>query len=367
MTIGVDAGALSIMDDRLKVGVWRMTSELLRALSEIDTKNRYRLYSFLPIEKKLMDSFGERMENVVLTPSVGFLNVRIPLELRLHPVDLFLGLSQALPPLLSVPSIVVVHDLGFLRNPEGYARSLQKLRDTTRQAVFGSTRIVSVSEFVKKEIIKTYGVTEKKISVIPEGVSRIFSPRGIVTKRDRPYFLFVGSLRKGKNISFLVESFATFSKKHGSSHDLVLVGGDYWKDEAIALSIKKFHLDARVHVTGYLPDEALAQYYRGATAFVTASMSEGFCLPAAEAMASGCPVIGPKDHVMGETVGDAGILFESNNADDIVAAFEKMSMDGKFRKQCMTRGMKKAREYSWEKSAKQYIEVMNQTGGNLNQ
>src|SRR3989344_1942694 len=97
MKIGVDAGALSIRDERLKLGVYWVNVNLLRELGKIDRKNTYYLYSFTPIDPELMESFGSRMVNKMLQPKVGWFSLRLPLELKLHPVDVFLGLSQAVP------------------------------------------------------------------------------------------------------------------------------------------------------------------------------------------------------------------------------------------------------------------------------
>ena len=94
MIIGVDAGALSVRDDRLRVGVYRVTVNLLRELGKIDQKNDYRLYTFLPIPPAQMKEFGPRMKNVVVRPVIGWSMIQIPIELRRHPVDVFLGLSQ---------------------------------------------------------------------------------------------------------------------------------------------------------------------------------------------------------------------------------------------------------------------------------
>ena len=97
MMIGVDAGALSITDERLRVGVWRVTFYLLRELSSLDRNNTYRLYSFRPIDRDVMKYFGSNMQNVVLTPTIGWSSVRLPLELTLRPVDVFFGFSANTP------------------------------------------------------------------------------------------------------------------------------------------------------------------------------------------------------------------------------------------------------------------------------
>ena len=90
MKIGVDGGALSITDDRLKVGVYRVVYNLLRELGKINTENTYYIYSFLPIDRELMREFGPGMVNKVLRPQKGWFSLRLPLELSLNPVDVFL-------------------------------------------------------------------------------------------------------------------------------------------------------------------------------------------------------------------------------------------------------------------------------------
>src|SRR3972149_3375119 len=134
MKIGVDGGALSITDDRLKVGVYRVVYNLLRELGKINTENTYYIYSFIPIEREVMKQFGPRMINKVLRPQKGWFSLRLPLELSLNPVDLFLGTSQAVPSSTS-HNIGFIYDLGFLYYPDAYPGSYEKLKKQTRELV----------------------------------------------------------------------------------------------------------------------------------------------------------------------------------------------------------------------------------------
>src|SRR5512135_3099950 len=111
MKIGVDAGTLSITDERLKVGVYKVVCNLLRFLGKADKENTYLLYSFDPIDRGVMKQFGARMENRVLHPKRGWSTIRLPLELRMKPVDLFLGLAQTIPS-TSKRNIGFVYDVG---------------------------------------------------------------------------------------------------------------------------------------------------------------------------------------------------------------------------------------------------------------
>ena len=178
MTIGVDAGALSITDERLKVGVWRLTFNLLLELSKLDRNNVYRLYSFIPLDREVMAHFGSNMHNIVLTPSIGWSSVRLPLELRLQPVDVFLGLAQSLP---SSPlcSIGFIYDLGFLYHPEAYGEVAKKLTKQTSQLVKRANHIITISESSKSDILNHYHIASERVSVCYPGVDEQFLSKEI--------------------------------------------------------------------------------------------------------------------------------------------------------------------------------------------
>ena len=152
MKIGVDAGMLGITDERLQVGVWRVAKELLTQLGRMDKVNTYVLYSFRPIPKDVMQSFGHAMTNRVLSPSLGWMQVRLPIELLLRPVDVFLGLSQALP-MTATKTIGVVYDLGFLKHPALYPNSAAKLVSQTQYLTRTADAIMTISEAIKKKLV----------------------------------------------------------------------------------------------------------------------------------------------------------------------------------------------------------------------
>ncbi len=346
MNIGIDGGAISVSDDRLKVGVYQVCVNLFQRLGELDHDNTYYIYSFLPIGE-----FGPRMENKVLRPQKGWFTLRLPLELRLHPVDVFLGVSQAIPTGVS-RAIGFIYDLGFLYHPEAYPGSYEKLKKQTEQLVRRSQRIVTISNSVKSDLQKVYGLSNEKIAVAHPGVDKRFTKKGKILIGEFPYFLFVGALKPGKNVPRLIEAFAQFLKKEKKLFDLYLVGGDYWLDPHIEVAIKKYKLEKRVKKLGFVPDEKLPDYYRGAVAFVSPSLHEGFCMPAVEAMACGCPVIGSAQGAMPEIIGEAGLVVEPTDIDAIVRAMQNMAYNAKQRNICVVRGLKQARKYSWDTFAK---------------
>lgn len=339
MVIGVDAGALSITDDRLKVGLYRVTRETLRALSALDKENSYRLYSF----EEIGEIRGIRGKEIRL-PKMGWSKVWLPIELKKHPVDVYLGFAQALPFSMTSYNIGFVYDLGFLYHPEAYGTSAMSLKKQTDTLVRRADHIITISQATKSDLTREYGLPTEKITVAYPGVDATFSPAGEKYVGPNLYFLFVGSLNKVKDIPTLLESFA---KLRG--YDLYLVGGNYWPDPAIEETIKKFHLASRVKMLGFVADEKLPEYYRGATAFVTTALQEGFCLPAAEAMACGTPVVALARGALGEIVGEGGIV-----AENLEEAMRKMT-DKNIRAKYSKKAIVQAKKYRWETFAQQIL------------
>lgn len=343
MNIGVDAGALSVTDERLKVGVYRVVVNLLIELGKQDKENSYRLYSFRPLEQGMMRDFGNRMTNVVL-PQIGWFRLWLPLELQRNPVDCLLGLSQALPSFTPKNPIGFIYDLGFLHFPQAYPGSYESLKKQTENVVKRANKIVTISQATARDLIKFYGVDKNKLTVSYPGVSNQFTAKGKPYKSPRPYFLFVGALKRGKNIPTLLEAFAKFSSTSKILYDLYLVGGNYWFDPEIDETLNRLSIGKRVKFLGVVSDEKLATLYRGATALVMPSLWEGFCLPVVEAMASGCPVIASNIGALPEIIGDAGILVDPLDMDGFVKAMQQ-KIQG-------TKGIIRSKAFSWPAMAK---------------
>ncbi len=357
MIIGVDAGALSVTDERLKVGVWRVTYNLLKQLSQIDTANTYRLYSFAPIDREVMKEFGSQMHNAVLAPSVGWSSVRLPFELRLHPVDVFLGLSQSIPNLPKSHNVGFIYDLAFLYTPAAYDKSYDQLKKQTDDLVKRANQIITISESSKSDIVSHYKISSEKILVCYPGVDERFRNTKWIPdqvgddKKRPPFFLFVGSLNKAKDIPLAIQSFALFLKKIKKPYDFLLVGGDYWPDPTINESIHRYQLEGRVKKLGFIADEELPRYYRGATAFFTTAIREGFCLPAVESMACGTPVVAVDRGAMKEVVGDGGIISQSIEPEKIAEMLYIIATNSNMRMKLKKEALQRAKQFSWKKFA----------------
>lgn len=339
MIIGVDAGALSIRDERLKVGVWRVTHNLLTELATIDTKNEYRLYTFTELDER----FGNNFKNVLVRPMFGWSTIGIPIELQRHPVDVFLGLSQMIP-VTNIKKIGFIHDLGFLHFPDAYPDSYNRLKYQTEKLVARSNAIITVSQSSALDIDAHYP-GHPPVTVVYEGVDDRFSAVGRKHKEQHPYIVFVGALKRIKNIPFALKVFKEFLDTEKVLYDFVLVGGNYWEDPEIAGEIEHLGLTGRVILKGYVADNDLASYYRGAQAILITSLWEGFCLPAAEAIACGCPVVYGRTGSLPEIVGDLGSSYEPGNIDSALLALRE-------------RFVPKIKKYRWDRFGREVYRII---------
>jgi glycosyltransferase involved in cell wall biosynthesis len=343
MVIGIDAGAICGTDERLKVGVYRVTVELLKHLSKLDSVNTYRLYSFKLIPKEIMSQFGSNMRNISLTPSTGYMKLRLPIELKMHPVDIFLGVAQAIPK-GAKKAIGFIYDLGFLHHPEIYGAQAQVLANQTAALVSRATHIVTISEASKQDIMGTYGLKSENITVVYLGVSEVFQKNKIKASHKNSYFLMVG-VNPSKNIPIAMDAFEAFIKKTKKMYDLIIIGGNKSMKPVFQKS---------VYFLGYISDKELAKWYKGATALVALSQTEGFCLPAVEALVSGCPVIYAKSGSLPEIVGKAGIGVSIEQTQTITDAMMEV-IKGKHIIKAQTE------KYNWSVFAKKIYDLCNYT------
>ncbi len=371
MKIGVDAAVLGVTDERLKVGVYRFALNLLENLAGIDKKNKYLLYSFDPIPKDILDKFDANWTNLMLRPKKGWLSLRLSLEFLQNKQDIFLGLGQALPLLHPKTSITFVYDLAFELYPQFYADSYKKLSLQTKFAVKNADKIIAISKATRDDLVKLYQADPDKITVIYPGVGS--STIGGVSdnvvpqseesrslprhhrRRNFKYFLFVGSYKPGKNIANIVKAFELFLKETKKPYHLVLAGSNYWGHVVDAGNGG----GRSVKIMGYVPEKDLPGLYKGACAFVSPSCYEGFGMPILEALAAGVPVITSDRGSIPEVTNDAAILIDPDDIGEIKDAMIKVAADEKLRIRMKKKGLAQAQKFSWEKSARELLDLIN--------
>jgi glycosyltransferase involved in cell wall biosynthesis len=230
----------------------------------------------------------------------------------------------------AVPTLVTVHDLAVLRHPEVFPAWTRLYgRTALKPTLRAADRVIAVSEFSKREAVELAGVDADRVDVVPNAVEPIFTPSGPVA--DGAYVLAVGTLEPRKNLTRVVEATAL------AGAALRVVGERGWGGVGVAGE----------HVTwlGRVDDEELAALYRGARCLVFPSLYEGFGIPAAEALASGTPVVTSAGSAMAEVVGDAGVLVDPLDVSSIAAGIEEAD---RRRAELVREGFERARLYTWD-------------------
>jgi len=357
MNIGVDTGCLGVKDERLRVGVYQLTFNLLRTLGQIDRKNKYWLYSFAPIPPAVLVQFGPRMKNLVIRPAVGWNYFGLPGHLIFHQPDIFLGPSQSLPYFLPCQGVAIVYDLAFEIFPEFYPDSYRQLRRITCLAIKRAQKIIVVSQSTKKDLIEKYAVPAKKINVFYGSCdSEIFKLK--INLSPKNYFLFVGALKKIKNIPGLIHGFRYFLDKTKKDFQLLIVGSDRWLDPEIEKTVIHLGLKKRVVFLGFVGEKNLVKLYREAMAFVSPAFYEGFGLTLVEAMACGCPIVCGNAGSQPEVVKGAGILVDPKNHQEIGEAMLRIITDRQLRQKMVSQGLKRAQFFSWHQFAREVLGVL---------
>ena len=381
MKIGVDAGCLGIKDERLKVGVYNVVKNFLIELVKLDKDNIYLLYSFEEIDKNLMAKFGKNFRNIVVRPKKGWLKVWLPLRIFLDKPKVFLALNQSVfgsrfffldfarvfdsevehlsaqtrrdqnDKARGMKIIGFIYDVAFEEFPEMYVpSSVPKMSKNSKDLAMRADHIITISEWTKKEIIRLYKVNANKIHVEYPGVSILTHPRGGLEK-DGNYFLFVGALKKSKNIPLIIMAFGEFLKKTKEKYYLYIVGGDKWLDKEINKTIKKLDLKDYIKIFGYVNDKTLLKLYKEAFAFISPSLYEGFGITLLEAMSLSCPVIAGNNTAQKEVVGEAGLLVNPNDLNSVKNVMLSMVNDKYLRSSLIKKGLERSKLFSWNKFA----------------
>ena len=278
-------------------------------------------------------------------------------------------------PLLSnVPVVASVHDVSFLECPRFFtpARALQ-LRMTVARTLKTAARVITVSDFSRRAILRHYGGAPERVVMIPNGVSSAFRPMNRQTASRRiaeefgisaPFVLTVGDLQPRKNHLGLLAAFESLLRARPElPHQLVLVGKDSWYSADLYRAVERSAVRNRVHLTGFVTDADLLNFYGACDLFVFPSFYEGFGLPILEAMACGREVACSNTTAMPEVAGGASILFSPHSVTEIARAMASALSDPNLRASLEQRGLRRARLFTWERAARLTLDVYHEVAG----
>jgi len=322
----------------------------------------------------------------------------LSLEMFLRRPDALFVPAHTLPFIHPKNSFVTVHDIGFERDKRLYRRermgperrywrnffnylilaftggkfasdSLDYLTWSTKFALKEARRIIVPSEFTKKEIMDFYGDDGKKIFAIHNGYddsifNRSVSKEAIERALSRyeiksPYIFYVGRLERKKNISSLIEAFGIMKQRHkGIKHKLALAGrAEFGFNEAKTM-IYEYGLEKEVVLPGWVEEEDMPALFAGADAFAFPSFYEGFGIPLLQAMACGTPIAASDRASIPEVVGDAALLFNPSNIEEISEAIYRLISDRALHDDLAKKGLERVKNFGWEKSARETLQAI---------
>lgn len=268
---------------------------------------------------------------------------------------------------LSVPGVITVHDLSFIRYPQFHpAARVRALRDTLPRTLDAAAAIITDAAAIRDEVIATYGLDPKRVHAVALGVAPDFHPRAAEVAQPvlarhglsaTPYLLSVATLEPRKNLLGLVEAYAGLPRSVRARHPLVLAGGKGWLSEALERRLAPLERAGEVRRLGYVTQADLPYLYAGAWAFAYPSFYEGFGLPLAEALATGVPSLTSNRSSLPEVAGDAALQIDPENTDALRDALRQLLEDQPLRARLTREGPLQAARFTWENTARNTLAV----------
>jgi glycosyltransferase involved in cell wall biosynthesis len=356
-------------------GIGYYTEHLIRAVARADRQARCVVVGPWPVKslRPFPLSFAE--SNIEL-PQPGLsrrlyrrirdeLGVPAPLEALIGPVDVFHGTNFLLThPVREAKRVVSIHDLTVMLFPQWHpAERLREMHAGLQASVEAADRIIADSHHTKNDIVKHLHVEPDRVAVVPLAVDPSLRPlpRDEIDTALAPlglahgtYLLFLGTIEPRKNVGRLLDAVIAAGPDVGP---LVLAGGLGWGNDALSPRIADLVRQGRVRALGYVPEPLRVRLLGGARALVYPSLYEGFGLPPLEAMACGTPVVTSGVSSLPEVVGDAALLVNPLDVDELTGAIKRLWHDETLRADLRARGRARSQQFTWELTARRTLDV----------
>ena len=371
MHLGLDGLPLTVP----KTGVGHYTFELACALASLEPSSQLQIVypSTYPAISLADHTSTPVPSNLQLRRvRVGLLgrhwwSTGLPRHIKRGKLNLFHGTNYDVPLWRPCATVLTIHDLSQLLHPETHEkRSVRRARRRLPHMARVADAIITPTESVRRDVCEVLKVRPEKVFAIPEAARACFRPRAFAETADArsrlgigdDFVLTVGTLEPRKNLSVLISAFEELTRRRPHvSTQLVIAGGRGWLSGPLFEAIAKSPARDRIVLTNYLHDEDLQALYSSCRAFVYPSIHEGFGLPPLEAMACGAPVIASRIPALEETSGGAALLFDPMNAAELTRNLLELLPNENARLELASAGQRRAAEFSWEKTARQTLQV----------
>ncbi|MBI4713818.1 glycosyltransferase family 4 protein [Candidatus Uhrbacteria bacterium] len=357
-----------------RTGVENYAFHLIEAMKKEPLKDGERVVLFSPTPlKDELAKMPKGWESKVLSWKLkrGWMQTRVSWELLIRRPNVFFVPAQSIPSFsFFVPVVTTIHDIAFRRIRNLYSPSVRRRVSTaTKRAVKKATRILSVSQFTKQELQSVYNIDGSKIFVtLLSANTNIFKRLDQKTiesvlqkfRLGHNFFLFVGRLEKKKNVATIIRAFEVFKQNRGMGDpfELVLVGEPGFGYEEIKTYIERSSQKTLIREIGFVSDEEVSALMNSATAFLFPSWYEGFGIPNLEAIACGTALLTSDIPVHHEVAGDSSIFISPKDPELWAKQMTRLVADPQIKEKLIEKGSIRAQEFSWEKTAKQTLEVL---------
>ena len=369
MLIGLDAIPLT----EPLAGVGHYTIELARALARAAPSDEFELVYPSSYPPPDLDEGPPLPAN--LKPArvrVGALGRRwfaagLPRYAARRGLAVFHGTNYEVPLWGVGAKVVTVHDLSLLLRPETHeARRVRRARRRLPLILCAADAVITPTESVRREVCEHLRAPASKVFAVPEAARAAFRPSApaetVETRRrlgiGDEFLLAVGTVEPRKNLAALLGAFEEVLRaRPAGGLQLVIAGGRGWLAGPLFDALEKSPARTRVVLAGYLRDRDLRALYSSCRLFVYPSLYEGFGLPPLEAMSCGAPVVAGRAPAVAEVAGGAARLVNTDSREEFARALLELLGDGGARRALADAGLRRAAEFSWERTARMTLDV----------
>jgi glycosyltransferase involved in cell wall biosynthesis len=370
-------------------GVETYVSQLIRRLQHFDSENEYSIVcssansgtyplSSTRFQKKILNAIVLKLLNAVDLTSIPLrryiasgiykgLGLMKGASVLHYPQHVFPHVMR-----MECPVIITVVDIIHEFFPGNFSmRDLKRREVSHRPSAEAATRIIAISDFTKKTLMEKYGIDSERISVVHLGCDEAFdvedpvAMEGVKRKYDLPerFLLYTAATWPHKNHINLIRGMKILKEKYGFRDKLILTGFPVAGHDEIMSEISASGLSEDVRFIGYVPERELPPLFKLATLMVFPSLFEGFGIPVVEAMKAGLPVASSNAASLPEVGGDAVLYFDPENPEDISRKVMTLIEDRDMRGKLVERGIMRASQFTWEKTAVETLKVYKEVCG----
>lgn len=288
--------------------------------------------------------------------------IALSIEMLWRAPDVLFVPAHTVPLIHPRRTVVTIHGLEYEFCPEGY--SLWEriyMHYSIKFSCQAASTVICVSENTKRDVMKLYQVTEKKIAVISEGYEQTGNMKqesGIKNENKKPYVLFIGRLETRKNIVRIIEAFEILKEKYQIPHELILAGKPGYGYETIRLRILDSRFKNEIREVGYVDETTKWQLLRNADVFLFPTLYEGFGIPVLEAQSVGVPVVTSSTSSLPEVAGTGAILVDPLSSERIAEGVERLLSDPKLHSGIIEKATHNVSRYSWLSCAQKIADTL---------